>query len=47
MRVAKDLGYTLADLTSSLTREELQLWVLYYELEAQEAAEMQSKARRR
>ena len=47
MRVAKDLGYTLADITRSLTREELQLWVLYYELEAKEVAEMQSKAKRR
>jgi hypothetical protein len=47
MRVAKDLGYTLADLSNSLTREELQLWVLHYELEAQEAKEMRQKARRR
>jgi len=47
MRVAKDLGYTLSDISQSMTREELQLWVLYYELEAQEAREMQQKARRR
>jgi hypothetical protein len=47
MRVARDLGYTLSELTARLTREELQLWTLLYEVEAREHAEAMRKAKRR
>lgn len=47
MRVARELGYTLSELSSKMTREELQLWCLLFEVEAQEEEEMRRKARRR
>ncbi len=47
MRVARELGYTLSELSSKMSREELQLWCLLFEVEAQEEQEMRRKARRR
>ena len=47
MRLARDLGYTLADLTQRITWEELQLWTLLYEVEYREKEEAAKKARRR
>lgn len=47
MRLARDLGYTLADLTQRITWEELQLWTLLYEVEYREDEEAARKARRR
>lgn len=47
MRLARDLGYTLADLTQRITWEELQLWTLLYEVEHREEEEAAKKARRR
>lgn len=47
MRVARELGYTLSELSSKMNREELQLWCLLFEVEAQEQEEMRRKARRR
>lgn len=47
MRVARELGYTLSELSSKMTREELQLWCLLFEVEAQEQEEMRRKAKRR
>lgn len=47
MRVARELGYTLSELSSKMSREELQLWCLLFEVEAQEQDEMRRKARRR
>ena len=47
MRVARDLGYTLSELTQRMSREELQLWVLLYEVEAKEQQEAMKKAKRR
>lgn len=47
MRVARELGYTLSELSSKMTREELQLWCLLFEVEAQEEEDMRRKARRR
>jgi|TARA_B100000035_G_scaffold290878_1_gene278335 hypothetical protein len=47
MRVARELGYTLSELTSKMSREELQLWCLLFEVEAQEQEEMRRKAKRR
>ncbi len=47
MRVARELGYTLSELTSKMSREELQLWCLLFEVEAQEQEAMRAKAKRR
>lgn len=47
MRIARDLGYTLSELTQRLTREELQLWALLYEVEYKEEREAIRKAKRR
>ena len=47
MRVARELGYTLSELTQRMSREELQLWVLLYEVEAKEQQEAMKKAKRR
>lgn len=47
MRIARDLGYTLSELTQRLTREEMQLWTLLYEVEYKEQEEAVEKARRR
>lgn len=47
MRLARELGYTLSELSVRLTREELQLWVLLYEVEAKEMEDARNKAKRR
>lgn len=47
MRIARDLGYTLSELTQRLPHEELQLWALLYEVEYKEEQEAYRKARRR
>jgi len=47
MRIARDLGYTLSDLTQRITHEEVQLWAALYEVEFQEEEESIKKARRR
>jgi hypothetical protein len=47
MRLARELGYTLSELSQKMSREELQLWCLLYETEASEQAEMRRKAKRR
>ena len=47
MRLARDLGYTLLELSERLTYEELQLWGLMYQIEYQEAEEASQKASRR
>jgi len=47
MRLARELGYTLSELSQKMSREELQLWFLLYETEAAEEAEMRRKAKRR
>ena len=47
MRVARDLGYTLSELTQRMTREELQLWTLLYEVEAEEQEAAMKKSRRK
>jgi hypothetical protein len=33
MHLAEKLGYTLMELTSRITEEELELWMAYFELE--------------
>jgi hypothetical protein len=47
MRIARELGYTLSELSQKMSREELQLWCLLYETEASEQAESRRKAKRR
>lgn len=47
MRLARDLGYTLLELSDRLTYEELQLWGLMYQVEHEEAEEASKKASRR
>jgi hypothetical protein len=46
-RLARDLGYTLAELAERMTQEELYLWGLIYEREHQEHEKSMKKARRR
>tara|TARA_R100001163_G_C5062910_1_gene200083 strand:+ start:2287 stop:2430 length:144 start_codon:yes stop_codon:yes gene_type:complete len=47
MRLARELGYTLAELGERMTKEELELWCVLYEVEAQEQDEARRKAKRR
>jgi hypothetical protein len=47
MRIARDLGYTLSELTAKMTFEEMQLWAIIYEVEAQEQEDAMRKAKRR
>jgi hypothetical protein len=47
MQLARDLGYTLMELSERMTPQELQLWDTLYEVEAQERQEASRKARRR
>lgn len=47
MRVARELGYTLSELTQRMTREEFQLWVLLFEVEAKEQQDAMRKGKRR
>lgn len=46
-RVARDLGYTLAELMSRMTHEELYLWSVIYQYEYQEQEKAMKKGRRR
>lgn len=47
MRVARDLGYTLSELTQKMTYQELQLWAVLYQVEDEEQQEAMKKAKRR
>lgn len=47
MRLARDLGYTLAELSQRVTLEELRLWAAMYEIESKEQEEAMRKAKRR
>lgn len=47
MRIARDLGYTLSELMAKITREEMQLWAVLYEVEAEEQEAATRKAKRR
>lgn len=47
MRVARDLGYTLSELSQRMTHEEFQLWALVFQVEAEEQEEATRKAKRR
>ena len=45
MRLSRELGYTLAELYERMTYEELCLWGLLFEVEAEEREEAARKAR--
>jgi hypothetical protein len=47
MRVARELGYTLSELTQRMSREEFQLWILLFEVEAKEQQDAMRKSKRR
>lgn len=47
MRIARDLGYTLSELGAKMTFEEMQLWAVIYEIEAQEQEDAMRKSKRR
>jgi len=46
-RLARDLGYTLAELSDRMTPEELYLWGLIYQHENQEQEKAMRKGGRR
>lgn len=46
-RIARDLGYTLAELMQRMTAEELHIWGLIYQYEYQEQEKERKKTRRR
>jgi hypothetical protein len=46
-RLARDLGYTLAELMDRMTPEELYLWGVIYQHEHQEQKKEMKKASRR
>lgn len=47
MRLARDLGHTLLELSQRMTPEELLLWYAVYQVEAQELEDESRKQRRR
>ena len=47
MRLARELGYTLAELGAKVTLEELRLWASLYQVEMEEEQEAIRKAKRR
>jgi len=47
MRLARELGYTLTELSERVTLEELRLWATLYQVEAEEEEAAVRKAKRR
>jgi hypothetical protein len=47
MGVAKELGYTLSELTKRVTLEELIMWSVYFDVYNEEQEASMKKARRR
>jgi hypothetical protein len=47
MRLARDLGYTVMELSQRITLEELRMWAMIYEIEGKEQEDAMRKARRR
>ena len=47
LRLARELGYTLSELSQRITLEELQIWAALFEIETQEQDEASRKSRRR
>lgn len=46
-RLARDLGYTLAELAERMTLEELHIWALVYGYEHEQQEQAMKKAKRR
>jgi hypothetical protein len=47
MRLARDLGYTVMELSQRITIEELRMWAMLYEIEGKEEEDAMRKAQRR
>jgi hypothetical protein len=47
MGVAKELGYTLAELTDNMTWEELMMWSAFFAIQNEQHEAAMKKARRR
>jgi len=47
MRLSRELGYTLSELYERMTYEEMYLWGLLFEVEAEEREEAARKAKRK
>ena len=47
LRLARELGYTLSELSQRITLEELQIWAALFQIEAQEQEDASRKSRRR
>jgi hypothetical protein len=45
MTLARELGYTLSEITAKMSYEELLLWNAYFEVEAEKAEKKQGKRR--
>lgn len=43
MTLARELGYTLAEITEKMSYEELLLWNAYFQVDAEEAEKRQRK----
>jgi hypothetical protein len=46
MVVAEKLGYTLSEMRDRMVPEELELWLIFYHIRADEEKEASEKARR-
>jgi len=47
MRIARELGYTLSELTQKITPEEVDLWAVLFQVELEEQEVSMKKQRRR
>ena len=47
MRLARDLGYTVLELSQRITIEELRMWAMLYEIEGKEQEDAMRKTKRR
>jgi hypothetical protein len=47
MRLARELGYTLSEIMERTTYEEIYLWGVLFEVEAEEREEAARKAKRK
>lgn len=47
MRIARELGYTLSELTQKITLEEIDLWAALFQVEFEEQEDSMKKQKRR
>lgn len=45
MQIAKELGYTLSELVSKITLEEMLLWNTFFAIEKEEASKLAKRKR--